>query len=342
MSPDRQSSSVEPLPPLIAHSLAGSIAGGLDCFIRATLVQCRGKPEPERAGNLDCQSALGADDIPYRELRECLLGNYEGTGESMGPSLPAAHTRRRALTLMAGVLLFAATGCRGPAGRGLGQKFMRGLGAVVGDAAEKVASDELAQAVESQAAPQPAQAPCPADWPVDCNEFCCAAGLICCSFNETRHCCQPCGTGGCPGGTFCCSDQWCCAAGSSCYSQGCCDPDHKMCPDGRCAPLGSICCDDGRYCGGTESCCYQWCCAAGSSCDSQGCCPPGYGRCPDGTCAPLGSTCCDNGRHCGGTESCCSDQWCCAAGYSCYSQGCCPPGYEMCPDGRCWPLGSTC
>lgn len=252
-----------------------------------------------------------------------------------GHDVSTVHTRRGVLGLLVSGLWFVATGCTGGGGGarpGLGRKYLRGTARVAGelvvDVVGNMVADQLAQLAAPPTEVPPDLEPCPSDWPVACTDYCCAPGLICCTVDGASHCCAPCGATGCPGGTTCCDDQYCCRDGDICCGDtGCGLPDAICCGTAICAP-GGVCCKGG-------------CGAPGAICCGSTICAPGEVCCSNGTCHSAGATCCNDGHACSAGDFCCFDK-CCADGAGCDAIGCCPAGWGRCPAGQCAPADSHC
>jgi hypothetical protein len=127
--------------------------------------------------------------------------------------------------------------------------------------------------------------------------------------------------------------------GSSGGSSASCNPGYGLCPNGGCAPLGSVCCGDG-YCGAGTTCgggggcvpnsnvdCGSGkSCRAGTTCGrGGGCVPRGSVDCGDGEYCSSGNICAEHSCILASSERVCSDlKHYCEAGYECNALKCEP------------------
>jgi len=97
---------------------------------------------------------------------------------------------------------------------------------------------------------------------------------------------NPCGSGTCNTGQFCCHDSSCCDANANCCDNGlCCANQGVCCYPGGCCPAGKTCCGSGCCPGGTQCCPGATACCTGlSQCCGSGCCPEGTYCCGNGQC----------------------------------------------------------
>lgn len=225
---------------------------------------------------------------------------------------------------------------------------------------------------------------CGGDFPQSCPDgSCAAAGSTCCgdgSFCAAGACCEG----------ACCADGERCLPGVGCGvpstvlapitveptfvvpSEACREEDYPLeCPDGTCAPIGALCCNNGKWCAGGRACCGETdCCAGGQACVDGACVGPVEASpacrsaefpqsCPDGSCTPAGAACCGGGKFCPPNHACCGEKECCLPGEACVAGTCvagrgpvgrfatgdeaCVGDYPMrCADGTCAPEGADC